>query len=105
MSTDSLTILHRIQERRDRMMEEQDNQIIELGSGIRRLVTSKDQQAQNPLPDECELEKIGRKTSLHFPFHGEDDRSQRTTASIDTKSNNASTNIRQKDRGKVRPSN
>lgn len=100
MSTDSLTILQRVQQRKRQLMEEEENQIIELGSGIRRLITSKEPQEYPTLPDKCENDGMNGKISVDRSSDERDHRSQRTTTSIDTKSYNASAQVIERDQEK-----
>lgn len=58
MSIDSLTVLKRIQQRKRLAIERDDKNLILLGSGIRRLVTSEDQEQNSSLSIECEQDKI-----------------------------------------------
>ena len=100
MSTDSLTILTRIQQRKRLAVEQEENQFVELGSGIRRLVTSKDQQGNSSFVMECDQDRIEKKASLNLSLDEEDDHLRRTT-SIDTKSYNTSAHTKQKNLKKV----
>ena len=101
MSTDSLTILQRAQHRKRQFIEEEENQIIELGSGIRRLITSKDPREHHSMPDNCEHDGMKKTISLDRSLNEKNDPSARTTTSIDRKSYNASAHAKQKDREMV----
>lgn len=100
MSTDSLTILTRIQQRKRLAVEQDNNNLIELGSGIRRLVTFEDHEENISFSLECEQDKIEKKSSSHVFLDGEDGNSMKTT-SINTKSYNTSAHTKQKDLNKV----
>jgi hypothetical protein len=100
MSTDSLTILTRIQQRKRLAVKQDNNNLIELGSGIRRLVTFEDQEEKISFSLECERDKIEKKSSSHFFLDEEDGNSMKTT-SINTKSYNTSAHRKQKDLNKV----
>jgi len=103
MSIDSLTILTRLQQRKDLAVEQNENNFILLGSGIRRLVTSEDNQQNMSFSVECEQEKIEKKLSFHVSLNEEDRNSIKTfnTTSINTKSYNTSAHTKQKDLKKV----
>jgi len=103
MSIDSLTILTRIQQRKRLAVEQNDNNLILLGSGIRRLVKSEDYEQNNSLFIECEQDKIEKKLSSYVSLDEEDNKSIKTfnTTSINTKSYNTSAHTKQKDLKKV----
>jgi hypothetical protein len=96
MSIDSLTILTRIQQRKRLALEQDENHLIQLGSGIRRLVTSENQEEKSLFSVECEQDKI----HLSLNDEEEDNHSIRTI-SINTKSFNTSSHTEQKDLQKV----
>jgi hypothetical protein len=87
MSIDSLTILTRIQQRKHLAVEENDNNLILLGSGIHRLIKSEDHKQNISLFIECEQDNNSMKTF--------------DKTSINTKSYNTSTYTKQKDVKKV----
>jgi hypothetical protein len=85
MSIDSLTILTRIQQRKHLAVKQYDNNLILLGSGIHRLISSQNQTHTIPFSVECEQDKVQNKLSPHvYEF---DSNSLQT---FDTKSYNTS---------------
>lgn len=101
MSIDSLTILKRIQQRKHEVSEQNDNNLVLLGSGIQRLITSEDSMQRVSVSTECEHSKT-KKSSLNvhndYSIDKENDNSTQTfdTVSINTKSYNTSANTKQK---------
>ncbi len=103
MSIDSLTVLTRIQQRKRLAMEQNDNNLIQLGSGIHRVITPEDHQQNISFAIECEQDKINKKLSTHISLDEEDDKSIKTlnTTSINTKSYNTSAHSKQEYMKKV----
>ncbi|CAM4915049.1 unnamed protein product [Rotaria socialis] len=101
MSIDSLTILTRIQQRKRLALEENDNNVVLLGSGVHRLVTCEDPKPRVSFSIDCEQSKTERKSSPHLhkgvsiDEHGENSIETFDTVSINTKSYNTSANTRQ----------
>jgi len=96
MSIDSLTILTRIQQRKHLAVKQYDNNLILLGSGIHRLISSQNQTHTIPFSVECEQDKVTNKLSPHvYEF---DSNSLQT---FDTKSYNTSAYPKQQYLGKV----
>ena len=95
MSIDSLTVLARLQHRKRLANEDDENQLIELGSGIRRLNTFEDQKPDVSISVECEQDNM-RKKSSSLTSLDEDHSNSLNTTSIDTKSYNTSAHTKQK---------
>ena len=102
MTIDSITILNRRRQRKRVIVEQHDNNLIELGSGIHRLVTSNDCKQQNvSLSIECEQDEVEKKLFPHpyesFSLDEEDSNSIKTlnTDTINTKSYNTSAHTKQ----------
>lgn len=85
MSIDSLTILKRIQQRKRLAKEQNDKNLIELGSGLRCLITSEDQKQNSSIAIECEQDQ--------FLSENQDNNSIKT---FDTKSYNTSAFTKEK---------
>jgi hypothetical protein len=101
MSIDSLTILTRIQQRKRLAAEQEENHLIQLGSGIHRLVTSEDEEEKSSLSVECEQDKIEKQPSSNQSLNNDDDNQSIRTISINTKSFNTSAHTEQKDLQKI----
>jgi hypothetical protein len=103
MSIDSLTILTRIQQRKRLAIEQHDNNLIELGSGIHRLITSEDHEQNISFSIQCEQDKVDKRLSTHGSLDEEDSNSIETlrTTSVNTKSYNTSAHSKRQDMGKV----
>ncbi|CAF3800448.1 unnamed protein product, partial [Adineta steineri] len=90
MSIDSLTILRRFQHRKHLSIEQNDNKIVLLGSGIQRLVSSKDRNESVPFSTECEQDKVENKSTIHVNQSDSNRLKTLNTISIHTKSYNTS---------------
>ncbi|CAF0769866.1 unnamed protein product [Adineta steineri] len=90
MSIDSLTILRRFQHRKHLSIEQNDNKIVLLGSGIQRLVSSKDSNESVPFSTECEQDKVENKSTIHVNQSDSNRLKTLNTISIHTKSYNTS---------------
>ena len=88
MTTDSLTLLKRLEHRKRLELEQHDNDIVPLGSGIHRLITSDEQ--EKPLSIRCEQKSTLKMFSPSSTEKLEEDQRSLNTLTRTTKSYNTS---------------